>query len=266
MCHPPLLPRHPFLGPPPTSPSHDLGGTQHRASPHAPPSPVSTTPPSTPWCPLSSPLTPEGRQVEASGSPPDHVYVYVCVCSSSFVIEFKDESGKVPPSDGIPETRSGHQVTSDLANTVTASEPAASGVQDEGCGSTGATCGAQECPVVISGGQDGSNVGTQHGCFSRALLRDRDELSSAGSETQSTEDKDEQRGNGSSYSIQLPILLGPVPYQMPSSYSQFHAYFPHPIPYHPSHSSHPIPSILPPSSLIPFILPIHRPHTCRLHC
>lgn len=148
------------------------------------------------------------------------VYVCVCSCSSSFVIEFKDDSSKVPasdsipgssniPSDSVPETSSSTDnpalLISDLANSTTLSGyPDGSSTDD----SAPTTSGGQECSVVTSGWQEGSNItsGVQDGCFSRALLRDRDELSSAGSGTQSTEDKDEQRGN-----LPIPILL-PVPF------------------------------------------------------
>ena len=91
-----------------------------------------------------------------------------CLCSSSFVIEFREESdqqvqqclagGQHPISDGHHSTQlpSGHSSTSDC-------KPA-NGITIE-----------------------------KNGCFSRALLRDRDDLSST-ENSESTQHKDEGRG------------------------------------------------------------------------
>ena len=113
------------------------------------------------------------------------------------MIEFKEESHEVVSDGDGDSDHSRHKGTSDLVTTVTVSGQGSASGRDSTTSS-----GSDRGSTTTSGVQGGvlHRAEDQDGCFSRALLRDRDELSSAGSnQSQSTEDKEERRGKSHSF-------------------------------------------------------------------
>lgn len=135
------------------------------------------------------------------------VILLICTCdhcSSSFVIEFKDESQTVSDGTHVDQDNGHrrHKGTSDLLSTVTVGQDIAS---DSHYRDSMTSSGSDHGTATTSGGHQEVLSQDKNGCFSRALLRDRDELSSTGSsKSQSTEDKEERRGNTCALSFCFP--------------------------------------------------------------
>lgn len=99
----------------------------------------------------------------------------LCVCSSSFVIEFKD--------DGPSHSEQQHKLLSEgKRSPVTDSDRSASPFSGSASSKLveGVSRGGQDDPAVVDG------------CFRQALVGCRDSLST--DDSQSTQDKEEQRG------------------------------------------------------------------------